>query len=79
VLQELRRAGIPADGGLFGRSLKAQMSEANGRGARLALILGEEEVRGGKVSVKYLEESRQYQLPRAEVVPSLKKFVEPNP
>jgi histidyl-tRNA synthetase len=41
-----------------GGSLKGQMKRADRSGALLALILGEEEVRGGAVGIKYLRAER---------------------
>jgi histidyl-tRNA synthetase len=50
----LRRAGIAADRGFDARSMRAQMKLADRSGARLALIVGEEEQRSGTVSVRDL-------------------------
>ncbi len=50
----LRRAGIAADRGFDARSMRAQMKLADRSGARLALIVGDEEQRSGTVSVRDL-------------------------
>ncbi|MBI5596162.1 MAG: histidine--tRNA ligase [Elusimicrobia bacterium] len=43
ALEDLRRFGLPASGGLFASSLKAQMKEAGRQGARLCVIIGDAE------------------------------------
>ena len=51
-----------------GGKFKKQMKKADDSGARFALILGEDEVASGTVSVKSLrEESEQITLPQAEI------------
>jgi len=64
--EELRAAGhavvLHAGGGGF----KAQMRKADASGARLALIIGEDELEAAAVTVKPLRESREQQrVPRA--------------
>ncbi len=49
-----------------GRSMKAQMRNADKSGAPIALIVGEQELRENKVTVKYMHESRQETLTREE-------------
>jgi histidyl-tRNA synthetase len=51
---ELRRAGISADRGFDGRSMKSQMKTADRSGARVAVIVGEDEAAAGTVSVRDL-------------------------
>jgi histidyl-tRNA synthetase len=51
---ELRRAGISADRAFDGRSMKAQMKAANRSGARVALIIGEDEQAADTVAVREL-------------------------
>ncbi|MCX7934680.1 MAG: histidine--tRNA ligase [Planctomycetota bacterium] len=57
LVGELRQAGWSADMDYESRSLKAQLRVANKRGARLALILGDDELRQGKVIIKDLGHS----------------------
>jgi len=49
-----------------GRSLKAQMRQANALGAHHALILGREELAAGTVTLRDLERQSQEQMPAAE-------------
>lgn len=52
-----------------GGSIKSQMKKADKSGADIALILGEDEIREGKVTLKYLrEEAPQQTLLQAEAV-----------
>jgi histidyl-tRNA synthetase len=58
------RAGVPGlnlVANLNGGSFKAQFKRADRSGARLALVLGEDEIRKGQVAVKFLR-SREDQL-----------------
>lgn len=54
ILGQLRQAGLSADMDYEGKSLKAQLRSANKRGARLALILGNNELQRGEVIIKDL-------------------------
>ncbi|HWC13080.1 MAG TPA: histidine--tRNA ligase [Actinomycetota bacterium] len=59
---QLRRAGIGADLDLAGRSMKGQMKQASGSGARWAAILGERELASGKATLKDLTTSDQREV-----------------
>lgn len=52
LVEELRAAGIAADRTYDGRSMKAQMKAANRSQAPIAVIVGEDEVSAGTVSVR---------------------------
>ena len=65
----LRRAGLRADRAFDGRSMKSQLKSADRSGARLALIVGPDEVSAGTVSVRPLRgEGTQQTVSRTEVV-----------
>ncbi len=69
LVEELRSAGIRADRAYDGRSMKAQMKRADRSGAGIALIVGEDEVEAGTVSVRSLRgEGRQAPVERTQVV-----------
>ena len=55
---ELRRAGLRADRAFDGRSMKSQLKSADRSGARVALIVGPDEVAAGTVSVRPLRGRR---------------------
>lgn len=59
VVDLLRKNGISADMDFNDRSVKAQMKAASARNARLACILGEDELARGTVAVKNLATGEQ--------------------
>ena len=66
---ELRRAGLGAVRAYDGRSLKAQLKQADRSGARHALIVGPEELAAGTVTARPLrDEGPQEAVPRGAVV-----------
>lgn len=58
LLAELRRAGVSADMGFRG-NMKKRMQKADALGARYALILGDDELARGEVTVKSLKSGEQ--------------------
>jgi histidyl-tRNA synthetase len=68
LAQRLREAGIATAVGIPGRSLKAQLRAANDSGARLALVLGDDEVQAGVVKVRDLQTHVEIAVPQDEVV-----------
>ncbi|MBQ7032544.1 MAG: histidine--tRNA ligase [Clostridia bacterium] len=55
LCQKLREAGVYAVCDVAGRSLKAQMKNADREGAAFSLVLGEDEVRSGEAQLKNME------------------------
>ncbi|MFC1499526.1 histidine--tRNA ligase [Candidatus Zixiibacteriota bacterium] len=72
----LRRAGVACTIELFDRSVKAQMREANRREAMLALIVGENELEAGMVTVKNLVDSEEEQVPLDSIISSVLEKLE---
>jgi histidyl-tRNA synthetase len=73
LAQELRAGGLQVILHAGGGSLKSQMRKADASGARFALIVGEDELRAGEVSVKALRaDSAQTRHPAARVAAILK-------
>jgi len=62
LAQTLRRQGVAAALDYEGRSLKAQLREADKLGCRWVAILGEAELRQRKIAVKDLEGGQQQEL-----------------
>jgi len=58
LAEELRGAGFALVQHAGGGSFKSQMKKADGSGALLALIVGEDEVRSGEVTLKFLRRER---------------------
>ena len=71
LLAKLRRAGLIASMDFAGRSMKAQMKQANKMHARFALILGEDEVKEGTVMMKDMVASKQEKVPLAEIIETI--------
>jgi histidyl-tRNA synthetase len=61
VMHHLRDAGVVADMGYRPASMKSQMRLADKRKARYVIILGEEELKKGVITVKNMQEGTQHQ------------------
>jgi histidyl-tRNA synthetase len=73
---ELRRLGIAADRAYDNRSMKAQMKAADRSGAMLVLIIGEDELAAGTVTVRDLRgEGGQQQVERTRLVDHLRPLL----
>ena len=73
--QALRRAGLRVDLDLKGRSMKAQMREANRQQARYAVIMGERELAEGRAVVRDMQSGQQQEVPLDELIDFLKGAV----
>lgn len=76
LLAELRDAGLSARMDYAGRSMKSQMKQADKANARYALILGEDELAKGVVTVRNMESSGQEQVARNEIINMLSEVKE---
>ena len=65
---------LPVELDLTGRGMKAQLKTANARRARFALILGEDEIREGAVTVKDLDSGEQVSLKETEMMEFMRKI-----
>lgn len=76
---QLRQAGLKAEVSYGGRSMKAQMKQADASGASYALMLGESELAGDFVTVKDLHargmegEKKQVEVPRKDLLAFLQQ------
>jgi histidyl-tRNA synthetase len=70
---ELREAGVAADRAFDNRRMKAQFKAADRSGARLALVVGPEEVEYGVVKVRSLETGEEENVNRADAVADVVK------
>lgn len=73
LLQELRQAGIECDKDYNGRSPRAQFKYADKLGARLVVLLGEEEAQKGLLSIRNMQSGEQVNIARAEAVSFIQK------
>jgi histidyl-tRNA synthetase len=71
LLAKLRTAGISAGMDFTGRSMKAQMKQANKANARFVLILGEDEVKESVVTLKNMQTSEQQKVAIEEIINTL--------
>jgi histidyl-tRNA synthetase len=68
----LRQAGISAVSTVGGKSLKAQLRQANSLGMRYAVIIGENEIKSGTVTVRDMTDSSQKTIPAGDLPALLK-------
>lgn len=71
VARELRSAGIPALHEFEERKMKKAMAQAAKSGAHFALIIGEDEVAGGRYQLKNLATGEQESLAMPELIAKL--------
>jgi len=71
LADELRRAGVAAWMAFGQRGLKSQMREADKRGARYVVILGEDELARGAAAVRDMAAGEQTEVPLEDLVPWL--------
>lgn len=79
ALGALRRAGVRADMAYGGRALKTAMKAASGSGARVALIVGEQEMADGVVVVRDLRTGEQRPVAAAEVSAAVRDLLATHP
>lgn len=76
ILNQIRRAGIKADKDYNARSAKAQMKYADKLGASIVLLLGEDEISQGTITVRNMETKAQSQIQQDVLVEALKAILE---
>ena len=76
MLSGLRRAGIRADRDYNQRSIKAQMKYADKMGARLVLLLGEDEFQRGVVTIRDMQTRQQSEVANDALIAAIKAILE---
>lgn len=78
VTAELRAAGLRADRGYDNRSMKAQMKLANRSDARVAVIIGDDELAAGTAQVRPMarDAGDQQTIPRSDLISHLKETLD---
>ncbi|HET6954443.1 MAG TPA: histidine--tRNA ligase, partial [Acidimicrobiales bacterium] len=76
LCHELRAAGLRTDRAFDGRSMKSQMKAAGRSGARVAVIVGAQEVADGTATIRDLARAEQDVVPRDQVVERIRKIME---
>lgn len=80
LTEMLRDAGLSADRGFDGRSMKAQMKGANRSGARAAVIIGADEAAAGTVTLRDLRgDADQQTIGRDDLVTTIRTLLETDP
>jgi histidyl-tRNA synthetase len=72
LLRELRRAGCVAHMDLEGRSLRAQIKRADRVQARVTLIIGDDELAKGEVTLRNMTSGEQTQVAREAIVEAVR-------
>lgn len=62
VMSELRRNGITAEMDYLGRTLKSQMRQADAFNAAYTILIGEDEIKSGMLTVKNMENGQQKKI-----------------
>ena len=74
ITQQLREAGISSDRSFENRSMKSQMKAADKSGAKIAIIIGSDEVEAQSFVLRPLRsEDQQLTIPRNELMTSIMK------
>ncbi len=73
LAQELRKANIPIDMELLNRNLRKQLDNANRKGTKKVIIVGERELENDGVSIRDMTTSKQKLVKLSELVNELKK------
>lgn len=71
LLNQLRKAGKSAAMDYAGRSMKAQMKQANKLNAKYAIIMGDDEIAEGAVMLRSMSDSQQEKVAAADVLAKL--------
>ena len=75
LCDELRRRGISADRSFGGRAMGSQLKQASGSGARVAVIVGDDELAAGTVTLRDLRASEQRSVDRPKVFEELEQLL----
>lgn len=67
VCRDLRMHGVRTEADYQGRSLKSQFKQADKLGARLIVVIGEDELAAGAVKLRDMDTHEEELVPRAEV------------
>lgn len=75
ILSDLRKSNISCDSDFTGKSLKSQMKLADKLGAKLVLIIGDDEVRDGIATLRDMSSKEQRQISMESVVEAVKSAI----
>ncbi|MEN6350649.1 MAG: histidine--tRNA ligase, partial [Syntrophomonas sp.] len=75
ILNCIRKAGIRADKDFTGRSGKAQMKFADRLGARLVVLIGDEEMAGGFFTIRNMRNKEQIQVEKDILINGINRIL----
>ena len=75
VLRELRGAGFRADRDYMGRSLKAQMRQADRQQVQVVVLIGEDEAARGTYTLRCMRTKEQYEIGQAGLINELARIL----
>ena len=73
LVNSLRNEGLVVETDYLDRSVKAQMKYANKTGAEYVIILGEDELAGGKVKIKHMSDGDEKEISIDEIAETILK------
>ncbi len=76
ILTLLRQHSISSDIDFLGKSLKAQLKYSQKLGARITVLIGDDEIKQGKIIVKFMKESLQKQINEDELLDTVNNYLE---
>jgi histidyl-tRNA synthetase len=76
ILNQLRRAGIKSDRDYNQRSAKAQMKYADKLGARIVLLLGEDEISRGIITIRDMHSRQQSEASSEKLIAAINAILE---
>ncbi len=68
LTQSIRSAGISAESDMLGRSLRGQMKLADKLKAKIVVIVGEDELKEGFLTIRNMGDGAQYQVPSEKIL-----------
>jgi histidyl-tRNA synthetase len=71
LLKQLRNAGVSAELYPVNSKIKKQMTYANNKGIQFVIMVGEDEMKSGILSVKNMESGEQSNLSTADLIKKL--------
>lgn len=74
LLAKLRKMGKISDIDYLGKSLKTQLKEADRQKAKYVLVIGEDEIKSGNVTLRDMEKAEQEPIPMAGIFERIEKL-----
>jgi len=76
IAMNLRDVGLAVVSNIGGTGFKSQLKKADRSGARIALILGEDEMQANTVTVKILDNGSQFTVPIKKLLAEIGSYIE---